>query len=391
MKINRSLLCLLSLPLLIIAAFWTPVLAQEEEEEDNGRFGATFAEVELWVAQASGLDYFPAIKMDPSGLIGAEPLSPNYSTESRLRYSGGYKLHKNRGALVITYYSHEEKTNIVETSPGDFIYGELLPVSTFAGFGNDGLADGFNANTRTLLRDLRIDFYRTAFDTPRARGKWFVGLRRVNHGRELGANYHALVPDLPALIPPLYEPPIDIIGLEPQSDEAYISSYFDGRGLGAGIEVEMPLWKNRILLEGGLNIAILRGKTDAVYESTTWYYLLQQIGNDIILEPPYNEFEQVIEEVPQIDLIVQLPSTDAMHVESLSSTAHVLEAELGFRWKAYKGLEWFGGFRSTRYTDVGLDLRSKAVPTYGGSMMGISEIDRSATYEGFYTGLAYSY
>jgi hypothetical protein len=308
-----------------------------------------------------------------------------------MRYRGGYKLHKNRGALVVTWYAHEQETELSGVSPGDFIFGEVLPEPTFAGFGNDGLADAFSSSTKTVLRDLRIDFYRTAFNTKRATGKWFVGLRRVKHRREIDTAYYALIPDLPALIPPLYEPPADGIGLDPQPDTAYMSSYFNGRGLGAGLEVEMPLWKDKLLLEGGLNIAILRGKTDSTYRSRTWYYILEQVGGSTILELPYNEFEQVVEEVPLIDSIMQLRSEDGLHVDSLPSTAQVMEAELGLRWKAYKGLEWFAGFRSTRYTDVGLDLRANAAPTYPGSAVDVSKVNRSATYEGFYTGIAYSY
>jgi hypothetical protein len=389
MKINRFFLCVLSLAtLLVLSALCTPVSAQEEEGEEEGRFGAAFAAVELWVSQASGLDYFPATQINPLDPYDVELLSPAYSTESRLRYRGGYKLHKNRGALVITWYSHEEKTALNGVSPGDFIYGELLPAPTFAGFANDGMADAFDAHTKTLLRDLRIDFYRTAFDTPRARGKWFVGFRRVKHGRELDATYYALIPDLPALIPPLYTPPEDVLGLDPQPDSTLMSSSFNGRGVGAGLEVEMPLWKDKVFLEGGLNIAILRGKTDTEYRSTTWYYAIE--GGEI-LEAPYSEFEQVVDELPLIETIVQRSSASALHADRMSSTAHVLEAELGFRWKAYKGLEWFGGFRSTRYTDVGLDLRPKSAPTHPGTALDVSETDRSATYEGFYTGISYSY
>jgi len=394
MKINRFSLSVIFLSaLFVFSALLAPVMAQEDDEEDdNGRFGATFAEVEMWVAQASGLDYFPATQINPLDPTDVELLSPSYSTESRLRYRGGYKLHRNRGDLVITWYSHKERTELIGVSPGDFIYGELLPEPTFAGFGNDGLADAFSSNTRTWLRDLRIDFYRTAFKTPRASGKWFVGIRRVQHGRELDAAYHSLIPDLPALIPPLYEPPVSGIGLDPQADTAFMSSDFNGRGLGAGFEIEMPLWKDKIVLEGGLNIAILRGKTDTVYRSTTWYYLLEGVGQSTILELPYNEFEQVDEEGnPLIDSIIQVQSSSGLHADRLSTTSHVLEAELGFRWKAYKGLEWFGGFRTTRYTDIGLDLRPKAAPTHAGSSLDLSETDRSATYEGFYTGLSYSY
>jgi hypothetical protein len=397
MKINRISVCVV--PLFVIFALaipMAPVLAQEEDDyEDNGRFGAAFAELELWVAQGSGFDFYPATRSNPADPFDVELLSPGYSTENRGRYRAGYRLNKNLGALVVTYYSHEEETELSDVSPGNFIYGELLPVPTFAGFANDGMADAFDASTRSWLRDLRIDYYRTAFDTPRVRGKWFVGWRRVKYGRDFSADYYALIPDLPPLIPPFYDPPETGVGLAPEPDSAAMSSNFNGRGLGAGLEVEMPLWKDKLLLEGGLNVAILRGKTDASYQSTTWYYLLQSMSGDIILEAPYDEFEQVDNSgpvpIPLIDAIVQERSDDGLHADSLSSTAHVVEVSLGFRWKAYKGLDWFGGFRSTRYTDVGTDIRSTSATAHPGPIPAVSEQDRSATYEGFYTGIAYSY
>jgi hypothetical protein len=57
----------------------------------------------------------------------------------------------------------------------------------------------------------------------------------------------------------------------------------------------------------------------------------------------------------------------------------------------WRGIEWFGGFRNARYSDVGVDIRPAAAPNYSGTTLAVEEKARSVTYEGFYTGLAYRF
>jgi hypothetical protein len=393
MKTNRRFLYIVMLPALAAFAFGSsPVTAQGDEEEDD-RFGYVFAEAEAWIAQASGLDYFPATLHNPEDPFDVELLSPPYSTETRGRYRFGYELGKNRGGLAITYYSHEEKLQMTGVSPGDFIYGANLAHPLYAGFYNDGLVDGYNAETVTGLRDYRIEYFRTAFNTPRANGRWSIGLRRVIHTREIDSQYYALVPPLPALIPPFYTPPQQQeIGLDPQPDLAYMSSEFNGRGVSAGLDVALPLWKDKVLLEGGLALAVLRGKTDTEYRSTTWYYLFRSQEGDYIMEPPFSEFVDVdTDGAPLVSGIEQLREDYGLHADRLSSTALVMETYLGVRWNIWRGIQWFGGFRSARYTDVAVDMRAGAAPNASGTSLVVEETDRSVTYEGLYTGLAYRF
>ncbi len=384
MKINRRFVYIALLPALAAFIFSSfPALAQEEEEED-GRFGHLFGQAEAWIAQASGLDYFPATQYDPEDPFDAVLLSPGYSTETRGRYRFGYELRGNRGGLTITYYSHEELLEMTGVSPGNFIYGANLAHPPFAGFYNDGRVDAFRAETATGLRDLRIEYYRTAFSTPRATGKWYVGIRRIEHSREINAVYSSLIPPLPALIPPFYTPPQGGVGLDPQPETANLTSEFEGRGVGAGLDVTMPLWKDRLIFESGIGVTILRGKTDAAYSSTTWFYAIQELDGIRILDWPYSEFED------QVDDIFQFQVTDSLRADRLSSTAYVLDAYFGFRGKAWRGLDWLGGFRNTRYTDVAVDIMAASGSTYSAAMS-VVERDRSVTYEGFYLGLAYRF
>jgi hypothetical protein len=385
MKINGTYPYIVLLALAVSAFSPAPSMAQGEDEEEDSRFGRVFAEAEAWVAQASGLDYFPATYNNPVDPSDVRLLGPEYSTETKFRVRAGYELAKNRGGLAITYYGHEELLEMTGITPGNFDYGTTLAHPFFAGFYNDGFADGFHAETATVLRDMRIDYYRTAFSNPRAIGKWYIGVRRVEHSREIEVQYFALVPELPALIPPYYTPPQGQIGLVPQPDTAYMTSEFEGRGISAGLDVALPLWKNKVLLEGGVGMAVLRGKTDTDYRSTTWYYIHRQSGEIYILEPPYDEFNE------SITAIEQLSEDYALQANRLSTTAYVMEAYAGVRWKIWRGIELFGGFRNARYTDVGVDLRANATPNYSGTSLAVDEKDRSATYEGFYTGVGYRF
>jgi hypothetical protein len=87
----------------------------------------------------------------------------------------------------------------------------------------------------------------------------------------------------------------------------------------------------------------------------------------------------------------------------------VLEGSLSFRFRTWRELEVFGGFRSTRYADVGVEVR----PTLGTGtvigqtpsqapgvtvgraaivpVVGVVEATRSVDYEGFFLGLGYTF
>ena len=78
---------------------------------------------------------------------------------------------------------------------------------------------------------------------------------------------------------------------------------------------------------------------------------------------------------------------------SVETSSDVVDVYLGLRWRALKWLEVTGGFRNTRYTDVGVDLRPK-ISTDNMfddgiviNLEDVTRVNRSATYEGFYGGV----
>jgi hypothetical protein len=226
-----------------------------------------------------------------------------------------------------------------------------------------------------MIRDLRIDYYRTAFESSRVSARWFVGYRGVQFDRTLDVDYFAFEPLIPPLFPPLVDPPVD---LTPDPDSAVVSSRFEGRGLEGGLALRVPLTTDGDLaIEGSFTLAALRGDIDTEYRSTNSYYEL----NGTILEPPYDEFSDVAL-VGQID---QLSTSIGVKTENQSTSASVLSIDLALRWRFFHTLEAFAGFRSARYDDVAVELRPAA--PIGTNRQLLSEESRSATYEGFFVGL----
>lgn len=381
MKTNRLFSWKLLLVTLILASVCPPAVGQDGEEAEEEGFGELYAEIEAWVAQPAGLDYFPATELDLDDPFQTRLLMFPTGTEAEYRYRAGFELSGNRGGLILTWYAHQKMVDMTRSSPGNYIFGELLAHPYLAGYYNDGLGDGFTSGATTTLRDLRIDYYRTAFKNARAEAKWFVGWRRVSNQRLIEGRYFALIHDLPPLTV------INRPSLLPGADTATIESDYEGRGVNAGMDFLMPLWKRKIALEGGFALTALRGKTDATYRSTTYAYLLHSGPDSYVLSPPYDDaFENSLPSITQEEFEIGLIANN------VPSSGSVLEGYVGVRWMAWRGLEVFGGFRSTRYDDLGVDLRPKTSSLYAGTnLQDLTENDRSATYEGFYGGLAYRF
>jgi hypothetical protein len=391
--------------LLAIAVCASLAIAQEEApaEETGSRLGNIYLNHEVWVAQPTGLEYFPATLNDPNNPLATQPLETRYGTESEARYQLDYAMPSEIGNLVFTVFKHEDESDLSYFSPAEFIYGETLAHPLFAGVDNDGLADGFASSTFTKLREVRIDFYRPAFRAPRVAANWFVGWRRVRHSRNLAADYYALVPDFPPLLPPGGycpdpPPPGAPCPLNPIPDKTSIESSFEGRGATIGMDLEFPLWKNKVVLEGDIAVSVMRGKIDTEYTSETSLYVMD---DTTILGPPYDEFDDVYiddntgQVVQVLDSITQETLTIGLQSGGISTTSEVFEASIGFRWRTpLKRLEVYGGIRQAHYADVGLDLRPKNV-TYtvtedGLEVRNIQDVDQlehSVTYEGFYGGV----
>jgi hypothetical protein len=384
MKIDRlTLLALLLTVLLATLVASLPAVAQEEEEvEEDDRAVRFFVVAEVWMPRLAGLEFNPATQINPDNPFDTQVLDYDYSNESGYRYRLGMEFGKNLGAVSATYFTHDVDYEVSDVTPGVYIFGQTLTHPFFSGFNNDGLADGFTGVAQTSLADLRIDYHRTAFQSSRIRGDWFVGYRRIEFERGQNVDYTALISGLPPLIPPFVDEPRP--DLEPGTDSAFQSSEFRGRGIEAGMDFLMPVWQQKILLEGGFSLAALRGKNTLSWGSTTHYYVL----DGAILSPPYDEFN----DPDDVAGMSQSTFVTGLNTESQESSAQVLEAYFGLRWSALRFLDVYGGYRSTRYDGIVTDLRSDtAVDYFGVNTQGVSETDRSVTLEGFYFGLAFRF
>jgi len=372
--------------------------ADTEEASERWHF---YLELSAWIAQPTGLEYSVATLLDPSNSLSTQYVNPEESTAAEPYFRMGFELPGNGGDFVLTYFAHEQNNSLSYLTPGAFVYGEINTSGYLSGVFNNGLADGLQADTRTKLQDIRLDYYRTAFDTKSARGKWFVGYRRVSHLRNLNTSYYALAPNLPPVMPPVSNP---IPGLVPRPDTAGMKSEWEGRGLQAGLDVKLPLPGNKVWFETGLAVSVLRGKITTRYVSTTNFYARTNGDSiDQILQPPYDEFNDPV----AIAEMEQLAADVGIQNESEGRDAFALEAWLELRWRFWKYTEFLLGFRNIEYSDVGKDLRTERVtPNREGTVDGtkadgtryvrllpqtVESTDHSANYEGFYIGLGFRY
>jgi hypothetical protein len=387
---------------LIVILGTPPLLAQENEEEDPA---GLYLEAGFWIAEPSGTEFYPATVTDADNPFDAELLAVPFGTDTKGRFRLGYDFGKSRGGIMVTYFSHEaDEPSFASQTPGDYIYGEILAYPLFAGYRNDGLADGFDSSARIRLRDTRLDYFNRAFRTPRVNGDWFVGIRTIDVERLLSAEYQTLLNDLPPLIPPYCEVqtpeeedqfPQCYPNLVPQPDEASMESKYSGRGIEAGMDFNVPFVRNRLKFEGGFVVAVLRGKIQTEYDSTTWLYTL----DDEILYWPYDELGETLPPenpgdpgIPVAGLADQEAFSVGLSSQSISATSTVLEANLGLRGTIWRGLDLFGGLRAAYYGDVGADYRPKfLVLDVNSNLQTVEEVHRSVSYEGFYVGLSYQF
>jgi hypothetical protein len=407
------------------AALWLAVLlavsmaaAQESEPQDDastrddssttdpGR-GYLFVEIIDWIAQPTGLEYRVASVVDPLDPFGGQVVSLEHDTESTFNYRVGYEFPNDNGAVIFSYLSQKEESELEVRTAGLFLYGEINTSGFLSGVNNDALADGFSGESRTRLRDVRLDYYRTAFKGKRVSGKWFVGARRVNHDRKLESEYFALAPNLPPIIPPISTPRLD---LAPRSDSAVLISNWSGRGVEAGLDFKVALSSHaKVWFESGLAVAVLRGKADTSYSSETHFYGL--MNGDVIaeiLEPPYDEFSELDPMgVPIVNDVAQIAGQVGVQSTSESVDADVIETYLAVRWKFWKMAEFVAGFRNISYQGVGIDVRTDRVEPEAGmeadefkadgtrilrlNPSTLKRTEHSADYEGFYFGLAFRF
>jgi hypothetical protein len=411
MQQNAQILFFVVLGLLLIAIPST-VCGQGETdtEEEFDHLGKIFAQLETWVNQPIGADFAPAT-LDGPTVFDTKLLGINPSTETRFRTRAGYRLKDNMGEILVTYTSMDHSGENNQITPGTFQYGILLTSPHHAGVFNDGKADGFTSSAGLKTRDLRIDFFRQAFKGHRISAKWYVGYRRVIHERTLDASYFALAPDIPNLLNPIANPGSSIleIRLSPRADVATQSADYNGRGIEGGMEFKFPIGISRKLMaEADIGLAVLRGKVDSIYRSTTHRYVLRDTGGNFLEElgAPYSEFEVFLNpEVPNSEVLAdQIRQQDieiGLNTTSDPGASFVIDMALGLRWRAWQNLDVFGGMRQSYYGNIGIDLRPRTVVPAGNiigegvdQVLNISDASKelkSITYEGLYFGVAYTF
>ena len=393
-KLSSNLGAAALLLVAILAA--SPAVAQDDdtESEDGFRF---LIEIDAWSAQARGLEYEPATIADPSGTFGDDVIGfkPEAGSEPFYRFDldGGKRV----GHFRLTWFTQTQEQSMKEFQPGVFQYGQIQSHPFGAGWLNDGRSDGFESSTQTKLSDLRFDYSRTAFHSDRFEARWLIGIRRVQHERGLNTVYYTLAPIQDPLIPPVFtEPRPD---LDPQPDRAAVSSDYRGRGLEAGMDFDVSLMKDRIKLETGFTVAVLSGRVDTSYSSSNWVYVFTdpETGEESILAPPYDFSEHLPFPPPDGSIVgdhtVQERADFRLSANSRSTISPVMDLYLGVRGRIWKGLEVVLGYRSVFYGNVGVDLRPKvaSVTPSGQNFVDLTETERSAEYDGFYLGVAYTF
>jgi len=372
-----------------------PAPPQEEPAPEVAapRTPKVFFQVDMWYMQPAGTEYFVATEFNPTSPLETRVWDVAHTATWRPRYVFAYALDNGAGEFSGTYFSQDQKVDLLRSSPGQFIYGEIQAYPLYAGVFDDGLADAFDATTRTKIREWRLDFSRSFMSGERVRGKWLAGWREVNHVQEMQVEYFALNPPTelfpPVTLPPAPGPRSDLI---PFSDEATQSSTYGGRGPEVGVEFLFPFGKaEKFVVEAGATYALLRGDLTQSYASFVSFYGVYQDGVLVeILTPPYDEF---LTDSPSSPSIRQTTFSIGRQVQTAQISGNVLDAYLGFRWKPWKELEVVGGFRSSSYDSVGAFVRP-STPASATSVVNTQTLEKQdlrVLYEGFYAGIAYRF
>jgi hypothetical protein len=371
-----------SVCLLLLAC--APTLAQDEAPSESApppaeepRETKIYFQAELWGAQPIGLQYQPAVIVEDGGFEFQRP-DVTFQANDRGRYRAGYRFPRNIGEIIGTYWSQQDLQSLTEIDPGNFVYGESLVIDFGAGVNDDGLADGFVANTRTKTREFRLDYYRDAFEHPRIKGRWFAGLRRIDHQRLMEVEYTAIAANLPIVIDPdSGDARTDLV---PLSDEASVSSSYSGRGIEAGFDLVLSIHR-RLWVEAGLAVAAMRGRAVSRHETLTHLYVWTDPSGSgqFLLEPPFDDAFNDAAFMKDVD---QVRVVGAFNEASTQLASQFIETYVELRCRAWKGLEVFAGFRGQHYDNVGRDI---------GLTFDSVATERNVGYEGYYLGAAYRY
>jgi hypothetical protein len=356
------------------------------------RWGGLTVAVDVWGPSLSNQDYEIAI-INAGSDTRIDELA--MKDQTREHWKVWYHLPKDMGALRFEYDSMRHEGNVHVFDPGNFVYGELLAFPVFAGLNDDGLADGYSAAATTKTREVRVEYERVVFDTPKTKGSFHIGYRTMDNSREVNANYFALLPAFPPLIPPIYSEDFNPTGLFPVPDTTRMTSDYTGHGLGAGFDVEFKLHQ-RLSIVGGLSIGALRGGLDTRYAAATSAYYFNDPAGPVLLT--FAEVQTLLATDGQGnspgDLIFQQALTSQIEVRNRARGAYTLDVQMGVQFKIWRSLTGTLGLRELVYADVAADVRTAPpVEQQSGTanFQTVTEIDRTVGYGGYFLGLSYRF
>jgi len=356
------------------------------------RWGGITIAVDVWGPELSNHDDAVAIFNDPA-LVSTRVIEMPADAKTREHWKAWYHLPKDMGSIRIEYDSmrHEGVAEVLD--PGNFAYGELLAFPLFAGLQDDGLADGFAAESLVKTREFRIEYERVAIDTPKVRGSFHFGYRTMDNARSREATYYALLPAFPPFLPPIFDETFNPTPLFPIPDHTQMTSDFTGSGLGGGFDIEYKLFP-RVSLKGSLSAGVLRGHIDTRYQASTTTYFFN--------DPDQGIFNLTFDDVlfllsfgqDAAEAIFQDGGTITAGLRNRSRLAYELDVSMAVEFKIWRSLNASAGLRELAYIDVASDVTPGTPviqPNGNINFQTVNEVDKSVGYEGFFFGLSYRF
>ncbi|HEX4825456.1 MAG TPA: hypothetical protein VFV19_14220 [Candidatus Polarisedimenticolaceae bacterium] len=318
------------------------------------------------------------------------PLTIPLTSNIREAWKVAYHLPGGYGSIVGRYDSmnnHEDKSY---SSPGQFIYGITLGDPEFAGAFDDGLADGIHAFSMVKNRDTRFEYSDTAFENKRVKATWGAGFVNIDHNEMLQATYFALVPNLPAVIPPIVPQAIDPAQFQPIPDRVLLQSDYSGNGVSGSFDVEFKLF-TRLSVISGVSVALVRGGVSSTYKSFTSFYQSAIDGHYIDKEELFNTLQfgpatcDVASGITEcIAAITQATKFIGYYAPNQSHAAQAWNGYIGLQTPIWRGLRAFVTFRESYYQNVGLDAVLH-------DDQSVTTTAKSVGYEGYELGVSWRF
>ncbi len=302
-----------------------------------------------------------------------------------------YHLPNDTGSIAGFYSAMSTDDSVHYFTPGQFDFLESRPYPVTLGAFDDGTADGVASQAMRRSREFRLEFQKRAFDSKWARGRWGAGFRNLSHARTVDITYYAIVPNLPAIIPPAGTVD-DLLRLLPLPDALGQTSNYSGSGVGASFDVEFPVHR-LVSIVSGLSIGLYRGQANSSYSSLSSYYAFNYSPNvpltktqlfDLLTNPPVPPVPDTDPPTPKIADVSQFTVQTRLSSVSTSMFAQSYDIFVGLQISVYKGLKVFGTLRDVYYANVGEYI----VPTTG---FGSDRKPLNAGYEGYELGLSWRF